>query len=328
MTLKAKMTILALLFSPFPLLAVIYGNNDQSAIDQLSPLERRMSEPVAAMIDAETMENLEEHLPLADKIWQVFAIPGGNANGARRLCSDVKFLDELAIGTCSGVLIAPDLLATASHCVLGDSDQDFLNRFRWVFRYHQGEAIDPHNVYRAIAIEKKLIQHVKIFESPELMATNEERKKLGLAPLPPDQMDFTPYRDITVVRLDRSVQHIQPAIIDFSAQAIGTQLTTIGHPMGLPKKITRNGLVMGKIGDHYLTTTLDAVKGNSGGPVFNADTGALIGLIVNQGIQHAFSMDRKERCYRLTQYPENQTEAKNMSGVMNISLIDDVLERN
>ncbi len=202
MTLKAKMTILALLFSPFPLL---YGNNDQSAIDQLSPLERRMSEPVAAMIDAETMENLEEHLPLADKIWQVFAIPGGNANGARRLCSDVKFLDELAIGT---------------------------------------------------------------------------------------------------------------------------QLTTIGHPMGLPKKITRNGLVMGKIGDHYLTTTLDAVKGNSGGPVFNADTGALIGLIVNQGIQHAFSMDRKERCYRLTQYPENQTEAKNMSGVMNISLIEDVLERN
>lgn len=95
----------------------------------------------------------------------------------------------------------------------------------------------------------------------------------------------------------------------------------IGHPMGLSKKITRGGKVVESLSPHYMTTTLDTVKGNSGGPVFNAQTGALVGLIVNQGIQYAFTLDRKQGCYRLPNYSEEERNPKNLSGYMNAQLL-------
>ncbi len=323
---RSILFLIALVILPLHAFAVIYGDNDQESIESLSPMEETMAQSVAAMIDSDYLENPEKRLLLQDGIWNIFAIPGGNANSARKLCPDVKFLDEVAMGTCSGVLIAENQIATASHCVLGESDQEFLKRFRWVFQYHHAETIDPQNIYRAISIEVKMLEHVRIFESPELKIINEERKKMGFSPLAADQMDFNPYRDITIIKLDRPVVGIPPTSIDFGPKEVGSRITMVGHPMGLSKKITRNGKIVRRIGDHYLTTTLDSVKGSSGGPVFNAETGALIGLMVNQGIQHAFAMDRKDRYYRLTRYSESEQEAKNLSGLMNISLIQEALK--
>lgn len=304
--------------------AVVYGDNDMDYIFDLSASEAKMSAPVAAMIETSSLNQLMisgTGESLRDRIWSAFAIPGGDSNGRRRLCPDIKFLDEIAIGTCSGVLIAPDKIATAAHCIAGENDQEYLKSYSWVFNYKDPLNISRTNIYRPIAIELRLQSHVRIYESYERKLANEERKKIGLSAMGPDQMDFTPYLDVAVVRLDRPVEGIIPATIDFSIQEPGNQLTMIGHPIGLPQKITRNGVLVENIGRSYSTTTLDTVKGNSGGPVFNAQTGHLVGLMVNQGIQYAFSMDRKDRCYRLISYDEQETDRKNLSGFMNISLI-------
>lgn len=61
---------------------------------------------------------------------------------------------------------------------------------------------------------------------------------------------------------------------------IGEDLYTIGHPLGLPKKLVPNGKVSGrKFKDQY-QTTLDTFMGNSGSPVFN-DEHKLVGLFVS-----------------------------------------------
>ncbi len=302
--------------------AVIYGANDMAPITGLTVLEEKMSKPVAAMIPNSELQNWEQNgKTLSEMIWSIFAIPGGNAEGRRKVCADVSYLNELALGTCSGVLIAPNKIATASHCILGGSSEDYLKSFSWVFNYESPSDLIPENIYRPTAIELQITEHVRIFESPERQAVNEERKKLGLPPLGPDMMDFTPYLDVAIVRLDRSVKGIEPPHVDLNLQYPGTELTMIGHPMGLSKKITRGGKVVESLSPHYMTTTLDTVKGNSGGPVFNAQTGALVGLIVNQGIQYAFTLDRKQGCYRLPNYSEEERNPKNLSGYMNAQLL-------
>lgn len=304
--------------------AVVYGPNDMENVDQLSALEERMSAPVAAMIDSQKLHDLIKEGKgdiLRRRIWEAFGIPGGDSEGRRKICPDVKFLEEITIGTCSGVLIAPDKIATAAHCITGGTTEEYLKSYSWVFNYNDPENVNAQDIYRPIALVLRQEHHVALRESYERKLANEERKKLGYSLLGPDVMDFNPYLDVAVVQLDRPVKGIKPATIDFTPLTPQTPLTMIGHPIGLAKKITRNGVVVESIGKSYTTTTLDTVKGNSGGPVFHAQTGNLVGLMVNQGLQYAFSMDRKDRCYRLTSYPESETEPKNLSGFMSISLI-------
>ena len=63
------------------------------------------------------------------------------------------------------------------------------------------------------------------------------------------------------------------------ALAEGTEIYIIGHPFGLPMKVAGNARVE-SIDDNYFRASLDAFRGNSGSPVFRADTHAAIGIYV------------------------------------------------
>ena len=61
---------------------------------------------------------------------------------------------------------------------------------------------------------------------------------------------------------------------------VGTPLVMIGHPSGLPQKISDKAKVLA-IRPNGFTTDLDAFQGNSGSAVFNASNGELLGILVN-----------------------------------------------
>jgi len=60
----------------------------------------------------------------------------------------------------------------------------------------------------------------------------------------------------------------------------GTEVYMIGHPSGLPQKVAVNASVRSLEGAAYFYTSLDAFQGNSGSPVFDRNTGEVIGILV------------------------------------------------
>jgi len=185
----------------------------------------------------------------------VFAVGGAIFGHERRaICPGQKFFDQRSAAFCSGTLIAPDLVLPAGHC-MGDKNKppSRCERARFVFGYAvsaEGETTDTvakANVYSCAKVE--------IYAN-------------GAA------------GDYSVVRLDRPV-HGRPAARMHSGSfpAAGSAIFTVGGPYGLPLKVVNDAAVrfINEAGT-FFGTNLDTSGGNSGGGIFSARDGKLIGV--------------------------------------------------
>jgi len=172
----------------------------------------------------------------------------------RAICPGQKFFEQRSAAFCSGTLIAPDLVLTAGHC-MGDKNKPAsrCERTRFVFGYavpSEGAATDTvakANVYSCGKVE--------IYAN-------------GAA------------GDYSVVRLDRPVQGRAAARLHAGAfPAVGSGIFTVGGPYGLPLKVVNDAEVrfISEAGT-FFGTNLDTSGGNSGGGIFAARDGALIGV--------------------------------------------------
>ena len=171
-------------------------------------------------------------------------LPAKTFKASQKLCDSERFKDQPCGAFCSGFLVAPDLVATAGHCV----DPDYLadvTRIRLVFGYRMNGPLSPTlsvsnaDVYRG----KEIVQH-----------------RLTDAGL-----------DWAVVRLDRPATG-RPVLRLRRAGKIGdgTGVYVLGHPCGLPLKYAPGAAVRRNDKGSFFTANLDTYGGNSGSPVFNA----------------------------------------------------------
>jgi hypothetical protein len=89
--------------------------------------------------------------------------------------------------------------------------------------------------------------------------------------------------DYALIGLDRKVADRQPLAVNRrGGLKKGARLFVTGHPNGLPFKFTANGRVVADPPEDsaYFKTDLDTFSGNSGSPVFNADTLLIEGVHV------------------------------------------------
>ncbi|MCZ7677403.1 MAG: serine protease [Sandaracinaceae bacterium] len=85
--------------------------------------------------------------------------------------------------------------------------------------------------------------------------------------------------DYAVIELDRPVVGHAPAAVRRGASApLGTPVTLIGHPNGIPMKVAGNATIRGASGIE-LYADVDAFYGNSGSGVFD-DAGEVVGILV------------------------------------------------
>lgn len=173
--------------------------------------------------------------------------------GTNKFDENVKFLDQPAIGSCTGFLIAPDILVTAGHCIRSLQDA---KKYVWVFDYTS---------------ESKFINGRKLKFKPENIYEVES--------IIVTKLDDRTKDDYAFLRLRRKSNR-DPYRFRTSGKVLeDTKINTIGSPTGLPLKFTTNAVVVDNKPKNWFLSSLDNFPGNSGGPVFDQN-GFIEGILV------------------------------------------------
>ncbi len=185
------------------------------------------------------------------------------------LCADEPFRNQPAPGVCSGVLVAPDLIATAGHCVACSNISDFAVVFGFVMQ----DASTP-----ALTVSAE-----DVYRCSEIVAYSEG------------------YPDWSLVRLQRQVTGHTPLPLQRTGSIMeGQELLVIGHPWGLPRKYDAGGTVRDATAATFFQANVDTYIGNSGSPVLDRDSMEVLGVITagmeSFEIDNSFTCDRSRIC--------------------------------
>ena len=246
----------SLLFSQM-LPQVIYGEDDRHDWYQFDEARwQELAKSTALLVDRSYMRKLEgeEH-----DYW----LATEEAGKRYGLCRNEAFWEQPSTGICSGFLVGADVLVSAAHCFL-DAGACQATAVVFDYSYHSSDA-DPTRLPRSsVYFCKEVLERVY-----EIAA--------GL--------------DFAVVRLDRAVQGRQALPLRTQGKvATGEAMTTIGHPLGLPTKIS-HGKVRSVHKHDYFIINADLWTGSSGSPVFDSRTGIVNGLVARGEEDFIFDSD-------------------------------------
>lgn len=164
-----------------------------------------------------------------------------------QLCPGEAFKDQPVVGTGTAFVTGKHQMLTASHVFTGP-----LTNYAVVFGfelYNQTGALEP------------LISTDSVYFPKKITATSAQL-------------------DASLFETDRDLP--SPPLTVYKGRNISTKqpVYMIGHPYGLPKKMAGNASVLSNNDPTTFYTSLDAFQGNSGSPVFDLATNALIGVLV------------------------------------------------
>jgi V8-like Glu-specific endopeptidase len=192
-----------------------------------------------------------EHITDHKGYWQLEGLPL-----SRRVCPAVRFAEQVTVPNCSGFLVRPNILVTAGHCMAKAED---CSQNYWVFGFALQSQTDLN--YQKVSPDQ-------VYNCKKVIARRQEA--------------FSAV-DYTIIELDRPVVNRTPLVLGFHLPvAIGQTVTMIGHPSGLPMKITDSASILGVTNlDRTIETDLDLFHGNSGSPVFDTNSKEVIGIMSN-----------------------------------------------
>lgn len=200
-------------------------------------------------------------------------------------CADEAFASQNSVASCTGTLIAPDLVLTAGHC-LGDDlgeEQQVCEGYSFVF----GFSWKPSGQLRTISQDDVYdCQEVLVVKNPGLSVDRE-------------------LLDYAVIQLDREVtqdKNVSPVFLERRTLKTSSPLVVAGHPYGIPIKLA-DGAKSFRNGEPDLISfdsNLDTFGGNSGSGVYvdspNADK-PVIGIHAI-GLGYGTDWDSSNGCNR------------------------------
>lgn len=170
-----------------------------------------------------------------------------------------KFADQITPGFGTAFLVSDRLLLTAAHCVCKENSNDLdpltIANKRFIFDFQISEGGDCKINY----------MEDEIYRIKKVVAHKFSRREI--------------FSDYAVVELDRPVTGREPLKVKCSKVADAAKLYVIGHSCGLPMKYTDDGEVRINKDEHSFETDSSTFQGNSGSPIFEADTGAVVGIL-------------------------------------------------
>lgn len=178
------------------------------------------------------------------------------------LCSDEPFREQISSGFCTAFLIAPQLIATAGHCVNGHTRCEGM---AFAFDHAKKspsdspDRVEHQDMYRCETLIGRLYNP---YEEPEALQSGEF------------------WYDWAVMKLDRPVEGREPLkLAKERSLERGAPIYVVGHPHGLPMKFTEGSVVKDQY-DRYLNTSLDIYQGNSGSPMFDPESHKVHGIVI------------------------------------------------
>lgn len=223
---------------------VVYGTDNRRDLYQVtSAAVRRSADAVVALVKA---TDLQEH---GDG---TFELATESYRDAYDLCSSEPFASQPIGCFCSGFLVAPDVVATAGHCVKSPAD---LKTMKFVFGFRMKKGGAATTTFAA----------ADVYGGSRLLGRQ----------LADDGTDWA------LVRLDRRVTGRKPVRIRRTGKIKNAQAVyVIGHPCGLPQKYAPDAKVRDNRAGPFFVANLDTYGGNSGSPVFNAQNHKVEGILV------------------------------------------------
>lgn len=222
---------------------LIYGTDDRKDAFEVTDSDVQLSlNGVACLIDvADIVDN-------GDGSSTIRTVKFGDA---MNLCSGERFREQPTSPFCTGFLVGEQLLATAGHCIDGNT----LARTRYVFGFHMTSPtnanviISNNDIYRGISIVARKLENAGA--------------------------------DYALVKLDRAVVGRTILPVRRTGKIMNDRAVyVIGHPSGLPVKYAPNAIVRDNSQAKFFVANLDTYGGNSGSPVFDQETNLVEGILV------------------------------------------------
>ncbi len=255
---------------------VIYGEDNRvEVVDSKSALFKALAAGTAAQISKQHINAMSGKVLLDGQTLNDFI----SMKYGPSLCEEERFKEQVAVGNCSGFLVAPDILVTAGHCYA----ENECDTYDWVFNYKAARSGD-----KTVSVNESDVYNCK-----EVIAQS------------------TSGKDFAVIRLDRAVKGVTPLKVAKQTPGVGTSLVLIGHPSGLPTKIA-DGATVQKVISTGFKANVDSFGGNSGSAVFNDKTGEVVGILVNGATD--YSIDSANGCVRVAKLSQNDGK-EGVSGV-------------
>jgi subtilisin-like proprotein convertase family protein len=227
---------------------VIYGDDNRR--DLFSPdNDPRMVE----LARSTAMLTYKSNLTIDPNDPTVSTLPLTTFGEANNLCEDEPFRDQPDPAFCSGFLVGPTTLVTAGHCV---RTQDACADIAFVFDF--GLTTQDREVTK--------LANDSVYACHHLVTS---------------VIEASTQSDFAIVELDRPVTGREP--LRFRREGsieMSAPVTVIGHPAGLPTKISGGANVRSNDQGAYFVANLDTYGGNSGSAVFNDATGEVEGILV------------------------------------------------
>ena len=254
---------------------VIYGDDGRTELADVGADFQQMARSTVAFIPS--------HKMIYDSIFDVYNFK--REPSYMNFCASERFRTQPRDAECSGTLIAEDLILTAGHCVPTPKD---CKDSKIVFDYK-------------INLNEKTIDSIKsesVFSCKNVMAFKNQKFDT----------------DFAIVQLDRTVTDRKPLEFSTTELTYQDQLMLIGHPDGLPSKVTLNGKVRSLIEERYFKASLDAFSGNSGSAVFNQLTGKIVGVLVRGEVDY----ERKNGCIISKVCSENDCRGEDVTRISEV----------
>lgn len=227
---------------------IVYGKDDRHETISTDPIIQKLAKSTAGMFNKDSVNDIGTHIMFNPITLGV----------EKDLIKGSDFEDQSSALSCSAFLVADDLMVTAGHCIL---NQDECDNSSFVFDYKIKELGKNADI---------LVSKTKIYDCKEVVEAKLESDKFDLKNI-----------DYSLVRLKRKVVGRTPLKFRTSGKINSSaSVMTIGHPSGLPQKVTFNGQIFENDHSNYFLTNLDTFSGNSGSPVFNQSTGLVEGILV------------------------------------------------
>lgn len=255
--------------------AVVYGEDDrQDLYEARQPFVRLARENAIALIAPDQLE------PEGDGSYAILAPTYAEVQS---LCPGERFSGQVAAANCSGVLVAPDIVATASHCLAASEDgSPDCSRSRYVRGYALTEAGAA-----------PLVPAAEVFDCAGVLG--KVRAPAGASC----------HYDVALVRLAREAPTTQSIVLRNQAVEAEDPVVVIGFPAGLPVKIDEGARVVDAreaTGDSF-TLSSDTFAVSSGSGVFDR-SGKLVGLFTRGRPDY----ETADGCQRVRREPEYAAE--------------------